>query len=162
MANLDSRGLPLSTNSDEAAARYREGVDLLLSAWPGADAVLDAAIAADPDFALAHAARARLHAIRAEMPAARACIARAAERVARHGTARERSHVEVLSLAIQGASGEVVRIGGSGAQREIVQDTLLVALMRSGQAEKARLLLDGRLHRRPSPRDAAWRAGIAA
>jgi hypothetical protein len=32
MTRLDSRGLPLSTMSDRAADRYREGVDLLLSA----------------------------------------------------------------------------------------------------------------------------------
>jgi hypothetical protein len=51
---------------------------------------------------------------------------------------------------------------GSGAQREVVEDTLLVALMRSGHAEKARNLLDRRLHRRPSPRDAAWRVQLAA
>lgn len=108
MAHLDSRGLPLSTRSDLAATRYREGVDLLLSAWPGADAAFDAAIAADPDFGLAHAARARLHAIRAEMPAARACIATAAGIVARHGTERERSHVQVLSLAIHGKSAEAL------------------------------------------------------
>lgn len=109
MARLDSRGLPLSTASDLAAERYREGVDLLLSAWPGADAAFDAAIAADPDFALAHAARARLHAIRTEMDAARARIATAMEIVARHGTARERSHVDILSLAIHGRSAEALR-----------------------------------------------------
>lgn len=108
MARLDSRGLPLSTPSDLAAARYREGVDLLLSAWPGADAVLDEAIATDPDFALAHAARARLHAIRVEMPAARAAIAKAAEIVARNGTKRERSHVGTLALAIHGRSAEAL------------------------------------------------------
>src|SRR3954471_14708769 len=102
MARLDRRGLPLSTTSDLAAEHYREGVDLLLSAWPGAAEALEAAIAADPDFALAHAARARLHAIRAEPAEARARIAAATEIVARHGTERERSHVEVLSLAIQG------------------------------------------------------------
>jgi hypothetical protein len=54
-------------------------------------------------------------------------------------------------------AAEVVRIGGSGAQREVIEDTLLVALMRSGETEKARALLDRRLHRRPSPRDARWR-----
>lgn len=108
MAHLDSRGLPLSTRSDLAAERYREGVDLLLSAWPGADAAFDAAIAADPDFGLAHAARARLHAIRTEMPAARARIATAADIVARHGTERERNHVQVLSLAIHGRSQEAL------------------------------------------------------
>ncbi len=102
MARLDRRGLPLSTTSDLAAERYREGVDLLLSAWPGAAEALEGAVAADPDFALARAARARLHAIRAEPAEARAWIAAAAEIVARHGTERERSHVEILSLAING------------------------------------------------------------
>ncbi|TCZ63929.1 tetratricopeptide repeat protein [Roseicella aquatilis] len=109
MARLDRRGLPLSTTSDLAAEHYREGVDLLLSAWPGADAALDAAIAADPDFALAPAARARLHAIRGEMDAARARIAAATGIVARHGTERERSHVATLALAIQGRSPEALR-----------------------------------------------------
>jgi hypothetical protein len=105
MAHHDRRGLPLSTRSDRAAERYREGVDLLLAAWPGAADALDAAIVADPDFALAHAARARLHAMRTEPAAARACIATAAACVARAGTERERSHVAVLSLAIDGQPG---------------------------------------------------------
>jgi hypothetical protein len=56
----DRYGLALSTSS-EAAAAYRDGIDLMLSAWPGAAEAFDAAIAADSDFALAHAARARLH-----------------------------------------------------------------------------------------------------
>ena len=102
MSRLDRRGLPLSTTFDVAAERYREGVDLLLSAWPGAAETLEEAIAADPDFALAYAARARLHAIRAESAEARARIAAAAEIVTRRGTERERSHVEILSLAVNG------------------------------------------------------------
>ncbi|TCZ58631.1 tetratricopeptide repeat protein [Roseicella aquatilis] len=102
MARLDRLGLPLSTTSDLAAGRYREGVDLLLSAWPGAAEALEQAVAADPDFTLAHAARARLHAIRAEPAEARARIAAATDLAARHGTERERSHVETLSLAIHG------------------------------------------------------------
>jgi hypothetical protein len=57
---------------------------------------------------------------------------------------------------------EVVRIGGSGTQREIVEDTLLVALMRSGEAAKARALLARRLHRRPSPRDTRWYGQLTA
>lgn len=127
MAHLDSRGLPLSTRSDLAAERYREGVDLLLSAWPGADAAFDAAIAADPDFGLAHAARARLHAIRTEMPAARARIATAADIVARHGTERERNHVQVLSLAIHGRSQEA--LAGALAHAEAwPRDVLILGL----------------------------------
>lgn len=104
MAHHDRRGLPVSTRSDRAAEHYREGIDLLLAAWPGAGEALDAAIAADPAFALAHAARARLHAMRSESAAARASITRAAECVAQTGTERERSHVAVLSLAIDGRS----------------------------------------------------------
>jgi hypothetical protein len=72
MARHDSRGLPLSTTSDSAAAHYREGVELMLAAWPGAAEALDAAIHDDPQFALAHAARARLHAISAQAAEARA------------------------------------------------------------------------------------------
>lgn len=98
----DSRGLPLSTASDLAAERYREGVDLLLSAWPGAAEALEAARAADPDFALPHAALARLHAIRGELAKAQAQIAAAETIVARQGTGREQGHVEILSLAVNG------------------------------------------------------------
>jgi hypothetical protein len=63
---------------------------------------------------------------------------------------------------LEPVAADVVRIGGSGAQREVIEDTLLVALMRAGQTEKALALLDRRLHRRPSPRDARWRAELAA
>ena len=51
---------------------------------------------------------------------------------------------------------EVVRIGGSHAQRELIEDTYIVALMRSGELAPARALLDARLHRRPSLRDTRW------
>lgn len=108
MGYHDSRGLPLSTRSDRAAERYRAGIDLLLAAWPGAADALDAAIAEDPGFAMAHAARARLHAMRTEARAARACVTTAAECVARRGTERERSHVAVLSLAIDGRSEQAL------------------------------------------------------
>ncbi|WP_439371444.1 tetratricopeptide repeat protein [Bradyrhizobium sp. DASA03120] len=57
--------------------------------------------------------------------------------------------------------GEVVRIGGSHAQRELIEDTFIVALMRSGDLSRARTLLDARLHRRPSLRDMRWQAAMA-
>ena len=63
---------------------------------------------------------------------------------------------------LEPVAAEVVRIGGSGAQREMVEDMLLLALMRSGEAVKARELLDRRLHRRPSPYDARWHGLLAA
>ncbi|XVN20498.1 hypothetical protein QZH46_12300 [Pseudomonas corrugata] len=102
MACLDRYSLPLSTTSDVAAEHYRSGVDLLLSLWPGAAETLEAAISVDPDFALAHAARARLHAVRAETREAKARIARAMELAQANGTERERSHVQVLRFAIDG------------------------------------------------------------
>jgi hypothetical protein len=63
---------------------------------------------------------------------------------------------------LEPVAAEVVRIGGSHAQREIVEDTLLVAFIKGGEPAKARELLDRRLHRRPSARDARWRAAVGA
>jgi hypothetical protein len=63
---------------------------------------------------------------------------------------------------LEPVAAEVVRIGGSGAQREMIEDMLLLALMRSGEAVKAGRLLDRRLHRRPSPRDTRWHGLLAA
>ncbi|MBN3785372.1 tetratricopeptide repeat protein [Burkholderia sp. Ac-20353] len=108
MARHDRYSLPLSTTSDLAAERYRAGIDLLLSLWPGAADMLDDAVAADPDFALALAARARLHAIRAEVADARAKITKALELVRHHGTERERSHVDVLYHAIHGHAAKAL------------------------------------------------------
>jgi hypothetical protein len=63
---------------------------------------------------------------------------------------------------LEPVAAEVVRIGGSGAQREMIEDMLLLALMRSGEAVKAGELLDRRLHRRPSSRDTRWQCLLAA
>ena len=79
-----------------------------IAQFPSVATLLEEAVAADPDFALAHAARARLHAIRMESAAARARITTAEELVARNGTERERSHVAVLSLAVHGQSGKAL------------------------------------------------------
>ena len=99
----DRYGLQLSTASDAAATNYREGVDLTLSAWPGAGEHFDAAIAADPLFALAHVARGRVHQMRAEGPAAREKAAHARALMS-NATTREQSHINVLSLSIEGGS----------------------------------------------------------
>ncbi|MGG7518735.1 tetratricopeptide repeat protein [Allorhizobium undicola] len=127
MSTLDNRGLGLSTSSDLAAEHYRQGVDLLLSAWPGAAEALDAAIAADPDFALAYAARARLHAVRTEVASAKSKIGKAEELLARHGTDRERSHVQVLSLAINGQAAKALERALEHADRW-PRDILILSL----------------------------------
>jgi tetratricopeptide (TPR) repeat protein len=98
----DRYGLPLSTNSPEAANAYRDGIDLMLSAWPGAAEAFDRAIAADPEFALAPVARARVHSFYQQGEAARKAAAAARQLVARRGTERERGHVETLALAVEG------------------------------------------------------------
>ena len=59
----DRYGLALSTTSPAARDAYVEGVDLLLTVYPGAALAFDRAIAADPDFALAHIAKARAPAV---------------------------------------------------------------------------------------------------
>ncbi|MFJ3304131.1 FAD/NAD(P)-binding protein [Streptomyces sp. NPDC086549] len=45
------------------------------------------------------------------------------------------------------------RVGGSAAQREVVEETLLYALVSAGRCGAARRLLDARLDRKPAPRD---------
>jgi hypothetical protein len=50
----------------------------------------------------------------------------------------------------------LVRIGGSHAQRELWEDTLIVACLRGGHRAKAAKLIANRLHHRPSARDEAW------
>lgn len=102
MACVDRYNMPLSTASEIAAERYRTGVDLLLSLWTGIAETLDEAIAADPDFAMAYAARARFHAIRTEIADAKAKIAKAQALVQARGTERERSHIQTLSHVING------------------------------------------------------------
>jgi tetratricopeptide (TPR) repeat protein len=57
---------------------------------------------------------------------------------------------------LEAALGDLPRIGGSHAQREVFEDTLVVAAMRSRQPEKAGVLLHARLARRPSRRDREW------
>lgn len=98
----DRYGLPLSTPSEAAAAAYRDGIDGMLSAWPGVTQALDSAIEADGEFALAYAARSRAHLIYAEMQPAREKAATARTLVARNGTEREKSHVEILALTTEG------------------------------------------------------------
>jgi hypothetical protein len=110
MALEDRYGLPVSTSSATAASAYLGGIDLLLSAWPGASQALDLAIEADGDFALAYAARSRSHLIYAEMERAREKAAIARRLVERNGTAREKSHVEILALTTEGQSARALKM----------------------------------------------------
>jgi hypothetical protein len=101
-AHEDRYGLALSTPSSDAAAAYREGIDLMLAAWPGATEAFERAITADDEFALARIARARMHTIYQQGDAARKQATLAREAVTRRGTEREKGHVETLALASEG------------------------------------------------------------
>ena len=57
---------------------------------------------------------------------------------------------------LEPAMSELTRIGGSHAQRELWEDTFIVACLRGGRGDKAVKLISDRLHRRPSARDEAW------
>src|SRR5436190_230037 len=91
--------LPLSTESPVAGEQYVLAVEKLLSANVGAEDALGRAIAADPDFALAHAARARTLQLRGALPEARVAAARAVE-LSPSTTRRERGHIEAIALNV--------------------------------------------------------------
>jgi hypothetical protein len=105
----DRYGLPLSTESAAAARRYARAVDAVLAAQPGAAAGLRGAVAADPGFALAHAALALLHLRAGRDAAARRRMERAL-RCAGGATPSERRHVAALAAEVEGRSGEVLHL----------------------------------------------------
>ena len=91
----DRYGLALSTTSSAARDAYVQGVDLLLTVYPGAAIAFDRAIAADPGFALAHIAKARALQLLGDLPAMRDCLGEA-ETLSEGASARDLSHIEVF------------------------------------------------------------------
>jgi hypothetical protein len=73
-----------------------------------------------------------------------------------------RGEYEETCRLLDGRMHEVVRIGGSRAQREVVEDTLIEACFRAGEFERAEGLLRARVERRPNPRDSHWLARALA
>ena len=63
---------------------------------------------------------------------------------------------------LEAAVADLARIGGSHAQREVFEDSLIVAYLRCGQPTKAAKLLRARLNRRPSPQDETWLAACSS
>jgi Tfp pilus assembly protein PilF len=125
--NRDNYDLPLTTESDRAAALYRDGVDCMLSAWYGADDAFDSAISEDPGFALAYVARARIHQMNMEITEARAKAAQARQ-LAAAASPRERRHVEIMAATIEGQPKAAL----SGAEQhleEYPRDALILSLL---------------------------------
>ena len=97
----DRYELPLSTASSAARDAYVQGCEAKLTMYPGALEGFDRAIAADPGFALAHAARAHVLLERGDAAAARASMATANSLVPGL-SAREASHVAFFDLLAAG------------------------------------------------------------
>jgi tetratricopeptide (TPR) repeat protein len=97
----DRYELALSTASSAARDAYVEGCAAKLTMYPGAIEGFDRAIAADPGFALAHAARAHALLERGDAAAARASMA-AANSLSPGLSAREASHIAFFDLLSAG------------------------------------------------------------
>jgi tetratricopeptide (TPR) repeat protein len=96
----DRYGNALATDAF-AAAHYIAGVDALFAADVGAVEAFEAAVAHDPEFALAHAGLARTHQIFGNRAGAKAAIARA-RNLAPRLSGREASHVAAMGLVLDG------------------------------------------------------------
>src|SRR6516162_3235737 len=97
----DRYGLPLSTVSTAARDAYVEGCEAKLTMYPGAIDAFDRAIAAEPGFALAHAAKAHALLERGDAAAVRAAMA-SANSLTAGLSERERSHVAFFGLLVMG------------------------------------------------------------
>jgi len=97
----DRYGLSLSTSSSRAREAYVEGCEAKLTMYPGTIGAFDRAVAADPSFALAHAARAHTLLERGHTAAARASVA-VANSLTAGLSAREASHIAFFSLLVVG------------------------------------------------------------
>lgn len=101
---------------------------------------------------------------------------RLAAHAARHRHPTQRTVVAPLARALRrladGHPGEAAdrlaalapatrRLGGSDAQREVLEEARIAALLRAGRYDDARQVLDERLDRRASPRDRQWLLGEA-
>ena len=103
----DRYGLPLSIASAAARDLYVQASDLALTFYPGAAEAYDAAIAAEPGFALAHAGKAQLLMRQGDVAAAREAL-QAAKEVAVGVSEREASHLAFLDLVFAGRTDAAI------------------------------------------------------
>jgi hypothetical protein len=97
----DRYGNPVSTSSPAALDAYVEGCDLLFSGNAGPLQAFQRAVEADPGFAIAHAAKARVQQLRGDPAAARATM-EAGAAAAPKLTAREASTMAYFGLVTSG------------------------------------------------------------
>ena len=99
----DRYGLALDTASAAARDAYAAGTERLLSMYPGAEALFDAAIAADPGFGLARIARARAFQMAEDAAATRAALDAAGDLPPRGA-----SQARVFRLMLDGRAPEAL------------------------------------------------------
>ena len=144
----DRYGLLLSTTSFAARDAYVEGCEAKLTMYPGAIEAFDRAIAADPSFALAYAARAHALLERGDAAAARASMA-TANSLSADLSAREASHIAFFNLLVAG-DAEAALSALTAHLNAWPRDTLVLAttaftnglIGSSGRAGQKRALLD--------------------
>lgn len=117
--------LALSTRSQKARDAYAEGLSLLLAAKPFPEKAFQRAIAADPQFALAHAGKARSLFLSARVPEAKAA-ALVARELAEKLPERERNNVEVVLLTIEGGSAKAYALA-RGHLKQYPRDAMVLA-----------------------------------
>ena len=103
----DRYGQPITAQSARAVEFYDDAVEKMFALQPGSDALVDEALALDPEFALGHCAKARSLAGLGDNPGARDAAARGRD-LAAHGSARERRHAEIVFQVFRGDSGEAL------------------------------------------------------
>lgn len=101
----DRYGNPVSTRSQAARDAYVQGIDLLIGGDGGVEPALEAAIAADDGFAMAHLALARAKQGRGKAAEAQAPLARARD-LAVGVTTQEASAIAAMGLLIQGKGAQ--------------------------------------------------------
>jgi tetratricopeptide (TPR) repeat protein len=159
---VDGYGLALSTASRAAQTFYTEGCWRLLTLNPGALASFDQTIAEDPDFALAHAARARALQVGGDIAGAQAAAARAVT-LAAGQTERERSHAAVF-VHLAGGRPEAALAAVRAHVGRWPRDAVVVStaanptglIGMSGQAERERDQLDFLASLAPHYEDDWW------
>lgn len=158
----DRYDLPLSTISATARDSYVAGCESKLTMYPGAIEAFDCSIAADPGFALAHAARAHALLERGRAAAARESMA-AARSFAAGVSAREASHVAYFDLLVAGdAEAALVAVQahlGIWPRDAIVLGTTAFTnglIGSSGRAGQKRMLLELLERLAPSYGDDWW------
>lgn len=122
----DAYGNPLTSSSQTAIDAFNAAMTCYFTAQPGAEALFKQALAADPDFALAHVGLAREYHVHGDGRAARAQISEAGK-LTDGLTTREVQHVTILTSIITGKGPEPLA-ASKAHLAEFPRDALVASL----------------------------------